>query len=452
VRTLTGGVILASLLAAAAPAAAGPRLDMVTSPCPGPGCKAELVEPQAQGLRIVYLVFDGITLTRDSFDDDARTNTSAIVNSSTEVIPAFNINDLASTGGLTRNQIINKVVDDLYKLHQPYNVEFVTTRPSSGYYSMIVFGGSCQSVTGSSGCAGIALRDCSDTMPANITFAFPPGLRVADLATTAAQEAAHAFGLGHTSDQGDVMYPQILAQIPDGFGAGNIPDGSGCPQSATYQDSHMKMLQIIGARGQDDFGPSVSITAPLDGATIGGGTVLTADIDDNIAIDRATLFIDGAEQTTLQDQPWRWGLPLLDAGQHTLTVRAWDLSGNDGMDSAQVTVNPSTPQCDGPEDCESWEDCVGGQCQDNASGELGSPCDAAQECLSGLCAVSGDERRCTQLCDDATPCPDGFDCASGACWPAEGGGGGGCAAGSRGGAGAAGWLLLLALVYFRKRL
>ncbi len=429
------------ILCVAAPAAAEKKTLLVDSPCPGPACTADLVEPQAQGRRVVYLAFDGVTLTRSQSNDDARTNTSAIVNSSTEVIPAFNISSLSSTNGMTRAQIIDAVIDDLYTIHADFNVDFVTTRPSSGYYSMIVFGGSCGSVAGSTNCAGIALLDCGDQMPANITFVFPGGLRVADLATTAAQEAAHAFGLGHTSDVDDVMYPQIRTQVPSGFGAGNIPDGSGCPSSATYQDSYQKMMQTIGPRGQDTVGPLVIITSPTEGATIGGGTSLTASISDDIAVARARLEIDGQLHGEKTDPPWSWGLPLLSAGTHQLTVRAWDLSNNDGFARVNVNVDAGTgPSCNGPEDCETWEDCVNGQCQGSPDGELGDPCTSAQECLSGLCATSGDDQRCTQTCDAATPCPEGFDCLNGTvCWPGSGGGGGGegegggCAAG-RGGA------------------
>ncbi|HTM18855.1 MAG TPA: Ig-like domain-containing protein [Kofleriaceae bacterium] len=460
-RISSAGITLVSLLTVAAPAAAedqAPRVDPLRvelrdSPCPGPMCRAQLQQPFAQGRRVVYLMFDGITLSRDAYDDDARTNTSAIVNTASEVIPAFSPSALASTGGLSRQQIIDKVIDDLYALHAPYNVDFVTSRPSSGNYSMIVFGGTCQSVTGSSNCAGIALLDCGDQMPANITFVFPAGLRVADLATTAAQEAAHAYGLGHTDDHGDVMYPQILSSIPSHFGAGNIPDASGCPSSATYQNSDSKMMTTIGPRGQDVVSPIVTITSPADGATIGGGTVLTADISDDISVDRATLEIDGDPfGEPLADPPWRWGLPLLSAGSHLLTVRAWDVSDNSAADNAQVTFSNGSAPCDGPEDCETWQMCIEGQCRGSGDGGLGDPCSQAPECDSGLCATSGDTSLCTQVCDTASPCPDGFGCESGVCWPATGGGdggGGGCAAG-RGGT-AIGGLLLLALVLLRRR-
>src|SRR5688500_16264227 len=224
------------------------RLLTVPSPCPGPTCALPPDhQPQAVGLRIVYLNFDGVTLTSSNSNDDALGNESAILANAvtvgqTKTIAPLNVNDLASTEGMTRQQIISRVVEELYASHAPYNIEFVTQRPASGQYSMVVFGGSCQTVAGQSGCAGIALLDCGDFMPANITFVFPYGLRISDLAATAAQEEAHAFGLVHTVDESDIMYPYLQDFIPTAFGAGSVPQGDSQCGGQAYQDSDEKMM------------------------------------------------------------------------------------------------------------------------------------------------------------------------------------------------------------------
>jgi MYXO-CTERM domain-containing protein len=441
-----------------------PPLEMrsLASPCPGPNC-GEVVfpdrEPIAQGLRVVYLNFDGVTLTASNSSDNATTNTSAIVNSSTEVIAAFQPNQLGSSGGLSRSQIIQQVVSDSYALHADYNIEFVTTRPSSGVYSMVVFGGSCQSVVGDSGCAGIALRDCGDYMAANITFCFPPGLRVGDLATTAAQEAAHAFGLGHTDDRYDVMYPSLQSYIPDSYGAGNVPDGSACG-GASYQDSNALMLQIIGPRGQDTTGPTVNITEPLPGAVVGGGTVVRATASDNIAVDKVDLELDGEVIRSSDNPPYEWALSAsITPGEHLLTVRAYDSSGNSGFKRITVRVpDGSEPPCANASDCDTGFVCQSNICVPEVMGGLGTECTGNDECLSNLCGALGDTSRCTQSCNEASPCPAGFDCITGgACWPTNPPGGGdddgGICSASRtpGSSGLAGLALLALLVGFRLR-
>lgn len=85
------------------------------------------------------------------------------------------------------------------------------------------------------------------------------------------------------------------------------------------------------------------------------------------------------------------------------------------------------------------------------AGGLGTPCGANEDCLSGLCAMEGDDSYCTRLCDGvATTCPSRFECvatddpAIGVCRPTSGGGCG-CSAPGRG-EGARGGLLAIGLL------
>jgi len=107
-----------------------------------------------------------------------------------------------------------------------------------------------------------------------------------------------------------------------------------------------------------------------------------------------------------------------------------------------------TASCDAG--CPAGTTCEGGVCV--APGlPLGEVCTDSGECRSGICAGN-----CTQICEDASGCPSGFEClAAGAvmgCFrPAEmmeETGGGGCAAG---GSGSGVLLMLLVLVALRRR-
>ena len=74
------------------------------------------------------------------------------------------------------------------------------------------------------------------------------------------------------------------------------------------------------------------------------------------------------------------------------------------------------------------------------AGETGDPCGVNEDCESRICAVDGDRTFCTELCMDASTCPDGFTCEAAGdtsvCVPPEGGGGGGGGGGrTRGGCG-----------------
>src|SRR5688572_7231324 len=74
-----------------------PRTFLVRpAPCPPGGCApmAGPVTPYALGLRVVYLNFDGVTLTASNEVDDARTNISGILSGaispgSARTVPPF---------------------------------------------------------------------------------------------------------------------------------------------------------------------------------------------------------------------------------------------------------------------------------------------------------------------------------------------------------------------------
>lgn len=445
------------LFASAAGAETPLETRVVTPPCPGPMCEDR--EPAAVGLRVVYLNFEGVTLTSSNNSDSGPQDTSFIISEttapgSTRFIPPFSPADLSSTGGLSRDQIISRVVDRLYASHQAFDVQFVTTRPASGPYSMVVFGGDCQSAAGAN-CAGIALLDCGDPNPNNVSFVFPPGLRVDDLATTAAQEAAHAFGLAHTTDTTDIMYPVIRQTIPTSFGAGSIPQGDASCGGGGFQDSYQLMLSTIGPRGQDTVPPAVAIHTPQAGAVVRAGDVVDASAMDFSAIGEVSLVIGGETIAVISQPPYEFVVPdTTIKGDVILAVRAIDEEGNTGSDSISVYVSgPGDIPCDGgacPDDLV----CVSDICIDRSGGGLGSLCSGGGECDSGICAERDGEQRCSTTCDAITPCPAGFECVGDtACWPAAGSDNplvGLCAAGGRGQAGA-GLLLLLVLVAMRRR-
>jgi MYXO-CTERM domain-containing protein len=420
------------------------------------------VEPQAVGLRVVYLNFDGVTLTASSQSDDATKDKSGILSAAvpsgqSRTIAPFNVSDLASSGGMSRSQIISRVVSDMYASHAPYNIEFVTERPTDGKYSMVVFGGTCQSVAKQSNCAGIALLDCGDYMPNNITFVFPYGLRVADLASTASQEEAHAFGLTHTNDTSDIMYPYLRDFVPTEFGAGPVPNGDSTCGGRTFQDSDELMMQTIGYRGQDTLGPTITITSPSEGELVEVGSPVEAEITDASDIARAELLVNAVKVAEKTAAPWTFEVPEGTApGEVTLTIRAYDSKGNLNQALVRVYLPSGDEQTCSPggDECGDGLECSGGLCvPGDGIGGLGATCSTNEQCETQICAESSGEKRCSQTCNAATPCPDGFEClGETACWPvAESSGGCSSSGSTTGGLALLGLLGLLPLFLRRRR-
>jgi MYXO-CTERM domain-containing protein len=402
----------------------GMRDIVVPSPCPGPECRPPTDElaPAAQGPRRVFVNFDAITLNADSSWEDARDNTSLILVTPSKTLPGLRISDPSDGGGLSMSQIEDIIIERMYALYLPYEVELVTSRPSSGNYHMIVFGSTCQQVAGED-CAGISLGDCDDYMPNNVSFVFPTGMEIDDIATTAAHEVGHAFGLGHIDNDEGVMYPSIQWVPPSAFEAGTVPDSSGCGSS--YQDSDAVLMSTIGARGADFTPPSVTITSPADGAVVKPGATISVSATDNLAVRTIQLFVAGDLVVERDDPPFEFYMPGSVAdGVVVIMAKAYD--GNDNMSSHRivVTVDRTEPECAIDADCPDGKHCESEFCvPDDVApdlGELGDPCTSNADCSSGTCAQIGSDARCTQECTDDGGCPGGFECRGAiVCWPAE---------------------------------
>lgn|GEM_PF-3599253 len=72
--------------------------------------------------------------------------------------------------------------------------------------------------------------------------------------------------------------------------------------------------------------PSITITAPSDGATVSGTTDFTADVTDNTAIELVEMYIDGEMVADFTSEPYEYSWDTTDyhGGAHTLKVYAED--------------------------------------------------------------------------------------------------------------------------------
>ena len=94
--------------------------------------------------------------------------------------------------------------------------------------------------------------------------------------------------------------------------------------------------------------PVVSMTAPVNGATVGGTVTVTANATDNVGITGLQFQLDGANvpgSATVAGQvySYSWNSKSAANGTHTLTAIATDTAGNTATSSVTVTVNNTTP-------------------------------------------------------------------------------------------------------------
>ena len=219
------------------------------------------------------------------------------------------------------------------------------------------------------------------------------------------------------------MYPQIQNELPYHYGEGAIPpEDQGPCGNGSYQDSHAKLLSIVGSYGQDGTAPSVLITSPTNGQVVQPGTPIVTTITDDNPITKAELIVDNQVVATKSGPPFDFRIPDdVPQGQVRVEVQATDSWDNQAGHRVTVYVGSGNE-----------EPCNNGQCNDGftcaadmlcypdeaVSGALGSTCTANEACDSEQCATVKEESRCSQSCDADNACPTGFECLSDtACWP-----------------------------------
>jgi hypothetical protein len=96
----------------------------------------------------------------------------------------------------------------------------------------------------------------------------------------------------------------------------------------------------------DTSSPSVSVTAPADGASVGGSVSLAASATDDAAVARVDFLVDGSVVTTDTVAPFAgsWSSTTHADGAATITAQAYDATGNRGDSVAvHVTVDNAAP-------------------------------------------------------------------------------------------------------------
>jgi hypothetical protein len=91
----------------------------------------------------------------------------------------------------------------------------------------------------------------------------------------------------------------------------------------------------------DTTAPTVSLTAPANGATVSGTLTVQASAGDNVGVSRVTLTVDNGSTQTDSATPYAFTLntTTLANGSHTLTATAYDAAGNSRAASIMVLVD-----------------------------------------------------------------------------------------------------------------
>ena len=336
---------------------------------------------------VIYLNFEGADLTLGG--SNSKTSSTNLIITSTLKYPS---QSWSSMGGKEKGQ--KDVITELRLLYGNYAVEFVTTRPTSGDYTMVMSGGTGENCKkGGPGTVGIAPLDCKNSNKNDIVLVFGNKLSsVKKLAFVIAHELGHSFGLEHVSDNTDIMSPTLTASTC--CWTTSSVSGSNCGRST--QDAKKVLSDNLGVGAGDTVVPRVWFVRPGDGAVLPSRFTFEVKAADDLKVHHVDIYLDDKKELTINSPPFTAFVSGLSDGSHKLRAEVFDYKPNKAKAEVKVTVRA---------------DCVDdGNC---GTGKAGTGLDCAQggDCISGICAKKDSVAVCVETCDSKTKlCPTGTKC------------------------------------------
>jgi hypothetical protein len=373
--------------------------------------------PTAHNSNVIYLngcFQPGDCVFQPSEFEDSVTNQSSIIGQTSTLSP-FNAGQTAWAA----------VVDCVQRAYKPFNVVVTDQDPSPAPHFEAVVAGDPAEVGFPNDVGGVAPFNCSVINNA-ITYSFANIYQgsLPEICWTVAQESAHAFGLDHSYLCEDPMTyltdcgPEKWFRNKDAA-CGELQERA-CMCEVPSQNSYQFIRDEFGAG--TDGPPVVSISAPVNGASVNKGFSVTAQASDDIDVDRVELWINNQMIQSLDAPPFTFVVPpSLADGVQMIQARAYDVSETQATASVQVTQGAP---CASAAQCLTDQTCVDGRCVlgPGAPGGLGQACVGNDDCASGQCGDDGEAKYCAEVCEiGGGGCPDGFGCREagnvGVCWP-----------------------------------
>lgn len=253
---------------------------------------------------VLYVAMQGITLTPTCSGGDSA-NAAKRCSPLVDVETSFP----AAGNGQQQAALFNQLAD----FYEPFDLVLTTSAPPDWMpYTMAVIGGSAGNAGQPGGVCGVANVACDGLKRNHVSLTFPGSC--GGSAETAAQETAHNWGLEHTDNTSDLLYPYnnggnksfvdqcmtISHATGDGVTQCDYIHEEYCPAGGgEQQNTYQELLGIFGPRTPDDQAPQITSIFPEDGATFTTADTFTpsAAVSENSNFVAVKWSLEGADTT-----------------------------------------------------------------------------------------------------------------------------------------------------------
>ncbi|MGH1340557.1 MAG: hypothetical protein ACRBN8_03325 [Nannocystales bacterium] len=221
---------------------------------------------------VLYVAMQGITLIPTCTGGDTA-------NAAKRCSPLVDVETSFPAAGSSQQQaaLFNQLAD----FYEPFDLVLTTSEPPDWMpYTMAVIGGTAGNAGQPGGVCGVANVACDGLKRNHVSLTFPGSC--GGSAETAAQETAHNWGLEHTDNNNDLLYPfnsggnksfvdqcmTISHATGDGVTQCDYIHEEYCPSGGgEQQNTYQELLGIFGPRTPDNQAPEIVSIFPEDGAT-----------------------------------------------------------------------------------------------------------------------------------------------------------------------------------------
>ena len=155
----------------------------------------------------------------------------------------------------------------------------------------------------------------------------------------------------------DEYDPTATAQLPlyTASGLANGTHAISIEVTHTKNDASSDYFVVVdafdittqGGTPSDTAAPTVSVTSPVEGATVSASVTLSATASDDIGVTRVRFYVDGnpfGDEDTTAPYEIAWNTSTVANGAHTVMAQARDAAGNTGLSTiVHVTVSNTEP-------------------------------------------------------------------------------------------------------------
>jgi len=224
-----------------------------------------------------------------------------------------------------------------------------TSALASGTYTLMTKAYDAAGNIGQSG--NVVVSVVNDTTAPTVSLVSPVNGSTVSGTLTVMANASDNVGVSRVEiySNGTLLFAGNQAPYAGSWNTASLANGSYTLIAKAYDNvgnvgQSANVLVTVSNSTPDTTAPSVSITSPVNNATISGTVSVAAGASDNVGVSKVEFYLNGSLQATSTASPFTFNLNTLSFanGSYVLAAKAYDAAGNIGT-STSVAVLVSNP-------------------------------------------------------------------------------------------------------------